>query len=374
MSKKAKKPITLAIFFLMTMLVVIFGANSFAKYYFEISQEMVGYYVDYRLSHTGDGKSAVIENITAVTETDNQGVTYKYDYVGFVTFSVSNVLDGKVSQRDVDISLRTPTLKETNEGAKDAWGSTFNIKSESKYYEVELVSSSGNSLDTSSAEYKDLTHFPEKVSKTSYITLKIKRRTTIKPTQNGSNWTIGEAVPELTGVEQFSVILESTAPYKDIHVFNLKVASTLVMISSIETTYYGFDVVEVQIQTSRIFTFSDDDDQVSHSYDPVKIALNYSNLVFDEQRFIIDTEYNYTKHSNAEAYETGYYLSGGTITLFVPAASSLTVYFIKGASTGSVTATAMFKSYNDKKVNYTDHIAGAISIEGTGNSCIAKIY
>ena len=146
------------------------------------------------------------------------------------------------------------------------------------------------------------------------------------------------------------------------------------MISSIETTYYGFDVVEVQIQTSRIFTFSDDDDQVSHSYLPVKITLDYSNLIFDEQRFIIATEYNYPKHSDANTYENGYYLSGDTITLFVPAASSLTVYFIKNTSTSTITATAMFKSSDAKQVNYTDHIAGALAIEGTGSSCIAKIY
>ena len=374
MLKKAKKSITFVILFLMTTLVVVLGAQSFSKYYFEYSKELVGYYVDYRLSHTGDGKSAVIENISSITEKDDNGVSYQYDYVGFLTFSVSNVLDGKVSQRDVDISLRTPTLKETTDGAKDAWGSTFSIANDSKYYEVELVSSSGDSLNTSSAEYKDLTHFPEKVSKTSYITLKVKRRTTEKPTKNGSNWTNGASVPQLTGVEQFSIIIESMAPYKDIHVFNVKVASTLVMISSIETTYYGFDVVEVQIQTSRIFTFSDEDDEVSHSYLPVKITLDYSNLIFDEQRFIIATEYNYKKLSNPNAYENGYYLSGDTITLFVPAASSLTVYFIKNISESSITAKAVFKSNTNDEVYYTDHIAGAISMEGTGESCVAKIH
>ena len=121
MLKKIKKTIELAILSLMTVLVVVFGANSFAKYYIEVSEELVGYYVDYRLSHTGDGKSAVIESISAIEETDSNNTKYKYDYVGFVTFSVSNLLDGKISQRNVDISLRTPTLDETNNGAHDAW-------------------------------------------------------------------------------------------------------------------------------------------------------------------------------------------------------------------------------------------------------------
>ena len=79
MLKKAKKTITLAILSLMAVLVVVFGANSFAKYYFEVSQELVGYYVDYRLSHTGDGKSAVIEQIAAVSEKDSNNVSYQYD-------------------------------------------------------------------------------------------------------------------------------------------------------------------------------------------------------------------------------------------------------------------------------------------------------
>lgn len=374
MFKQAKKYIALLILTLMASLVVIFGANSFAKYNLKISEELVGYYVDYRLSHTGDGKSAVIESISAIEEKDSNNVTYKYDYVGFVTFSVSNVLDGKISQRNVDISLRTPTLDETNNGAHDAWGQEFEISSNSKYYEVELVSSSGNPINTSSNEYKELTHFPEKVSKTTYITLKVKRRTTIKPTQNGNTWIPStEEVPELNGVEEFSVIIESFAPYKDLHVFNIKVASTLIMISSIETTYFGFDVVEVEIKTSRIYTFHKNG-TLTDSYSPVKVELYYENLVLDEQRFIVNTENNYTKQNTDNTFETGYYLSDNKMTLYVPASSSLTVYFIKPSNSGKITSKVLFKDKDGDKIYYTQNIAGAISITGTGDSAIATIY
>ena len=373
MFKQAKKYIALLILTLMASLVVIFGANSFAKYNLKISEELVGYYVDYRLSHTGDGKSAVIESISAIEEKDSNNVTYKYDYVGFVTFSVSNVLDGKISQRDVDISLRTPTIDETNNGAHDAWGQEFDISSNSKYYEVELVSSSGGPIDSSSNEYKELTHFPEKVSKTSYITLKIKRRTTIKPTKVGNNYQNGASVPELNGVEEFSVIIESFAPYKDLHVFNIKVASTLIMISSIETTYFGFDVVEVEIKTSRVYTF-DKDGTFTSSYLPVKVDLYYENLVLDEQRFIINTQNNYIKQNTDDSFETGYYLSNNKMTLYVPASSSLTVYFIKPTNSGNITSKVLFKDYVGDMIYYTQNVAGAISITGTGDSAIAEIY
>mgnify|MGYP003302281481 CR=1 FL=1 len=374
MFKQAKKYIALLILTLMASIVVIFGANSFAKYTLKISEELVGYYVDYRLSHTGDGKSALVESISPIEDKDSNNVTYKYDYVGFVTFSVSNVLDGKISQRDVDISLRTPTLDETNNGAHDAWGQEFDISSNSKYYEVELVSSSGDSIDSSSNEYKELTHFPEKVSKTSYITLKIKRRTTIKPTKNGNNWTpSNQDVPELNGVEEFSVIIESFAPYKDLHVFNIKVASTLIMISSIETTYFGFNVVEVEIKTSRVYTFGKGG-TFTNSYLPVKVDLYYENLVFDEQRFIINTQNNYIKQNTDDSFETGYYLSDNKITLYVPASSSLTVYFIKPTNSGNITSKVLFKDYKDDIIYYTQNVTGAISITGTGDSAIAKIY
>ena len=373
MFKKAKKYIALFILSLMASLVVIFGANSFAKYNLKISEELVGYYVDYRLSHTGDGKSAVIESISAIEEKDSNNTKYEYDYVGFVTFSVSNLLDGKISQRNVDISLRTPTLAETNNGVQDAWGQKFAVDSTSKYYEVELVSASGESINPSSNEYLDLTHFPEKVSKTSYITLKIKRRTTIKPTKVGTEWQNGASVPELNGVEQFTVILESFAPYKDIHVFNIKVASTLIMISSIETTYFGFDVVEVEIKTSRVYTF-DKDGTFTDSYLPVKVDLYYKNLVLDEQRFIINTQNNYIKQNTDNTFETGYYLSDNKITLYVPASSSLTVYFIKPSNSGNITSTVVFKDYEGDLINYTQNVAGALSITGTGDSAIATIY
>lgn len=358
-----KKSISLFILFLATIIVSVFGAQSLAKYVFEIQHEAIGHYVDYRLSHDGEGKSAIVQEITAETSEDS---SYSYNYVGFISLSVNNFIysngEELISKRDIQFSLRTPTKDELEAGlVKDAWQDEFPIEATSGNYEVTILGELGNVLDSESDEYKDLTNFPADVKKTSHITLMIRRRTTAK--QNNG------ALGELSEVEKISIILNTTLPYRDVEVFNISVTNRLVMILPITTTYFGFESVDLEVLTANKFISSIDGTQKRTSKN-VKIIIELSNFMFDEQRFIASTKGNYKKlssaPSNANYTENSYYLvknSSGVLTqlvLFVPAASSLKLNFYKmEQSPYSITCKAYFMFEGDsEESDYSSYIAG----------------
>ena len=226
MKVRQKKTLAILIMFLAAIIVSVFGAQSLAKYVFSFQQEAIGHYVDYRLHHDGDGKSAIVENIGSP---QNYGSEYSYDHVGFITLKFDNFLeeDGTVniSQREISFTLRTPTQDELVDGkVTDAWQQDTPINPLSAYYEVSVVGEFGNELAVDSDEYKELTTFPEREKKSSYITLMIKRRTTSKKDDS--------EVPSLSGVEDISIIISTTLPYIDVEVFTISLTNRLMMISS----------------------------------------------------------------------------------------------------------------------------------------------
>lgn len=357
MKKKNNKKTGLVILFLMTIIIVVFGTVSFAKYQFGFNEQYIGHYVDYRISHDGDGRSSILESINTTSSEDN---TYKYNYVGYVVLQVSNVLDGKISQRDVKFSLRTPTADEIDNGVEDAWKNKFPVEHTSTNFEVELVDSKGEILSTTSNEYKNLTEFEERVEKTSYLNLVIRRRTTDKK---------GNTIGTFSNMERVTIVLETSEPYKDLQVFNIVVADNLVMMSTIENKYFNFDQIELDIKTSKMYQLNDNG-VTKTSLKPVKVELNLENLIFDFERFRLSVENNYQELTNDSSYTNGYYLTYNDgiitkITLFIPSGSEIKLYFYKDKTSNlSITTTVTFKITNpvgSKDYVYTNYVAGANS-------------
>ena len=354
MKKKNTKNTNLVILFILAIVLVVFGTVSFAKYQFGFNEQYIGHYVDYRISHDGEGRSAILENVNTTKSEDN---SYSYNYVGHVVLQVSNVLDGKVSQRDVKFSLRTPTLEEINNGVEDAWKNEYPVEATSTNFEVELVDSKGAILSTTSDEYKNLTEFEERIEKTSYLNLVIRRRTTNKS---------GSAVSQFSNMERITIVLETSEPYKDLQVFNIVVADNLIMMSTIESHYFGFEQVELDIKTSKLYEINDGGVE-KKSFNPVKIELNISNLTFDYERFRLSVENNYVELANENAYTTGYYLTRtagviSKVTLFVPSGSELKLYFYKEKSSGLKITTNVTFDITSPSTSadyvYTSYVAG----------------
>ena len=354
MKSKNNKNTSLLIMFFMAIILVVFASASLAKYAFTYNQQLVGHYVDYRIAHDGDGRSAILETVNVTTSEDS---SYKYDYVGYIVLSVTNVVDGQVSQRDIDFSLRTPTKDEIINGVEDAWKNVYSVESTSKNYEVEIVNSQGNIMDTSSNEYKELTHFEERVEDTSSLNLTIRRRVNDK---NGAD------VAELSSMEKITIVLETSTPYKDLQIFNIIVTNNLIMMSVHEDNYFGFEQVEVDIKTSKFYTISHNNSTME-SLRPVKVELSVTNLTFDYERFILSVEGNYAELTDTNTFTNGYYFTrvNGVITkitLFIPAGSELKLYFYKVKPSGlSINATAVFditSPSGSEDFEYTNYIAG----------------
>ena len=354
MKSKNNKNTSLLIMFFMAIILVVFASASLAKYAFTFNQQMVGHYVDYRIAHDGEGRSAILETVNVTTSEDS---SYQYDYVGYIVLSVTNVVDGQVSQRDIDFSLRTPTKDEIINGVADAWKNVYSVESTSKNYEVEIVNSQGNIMDTSSNEYKELTHFEERVEDTSSLNLTIRRRVNDK---NGAD------VAELSSMEKITIVLETSTPYKDLQIFNIIVTNNLIMMSVHEDNYFGFEQVEVDIKTSKFYTISQNNSTMD-SLRPVKVELSVTNLTFDYERFILSVEGNYAELTDTNTFTNGYYFTrvNGVITkitLFIPAGSELKLYFYKVKPSGlSIKATAVFditSPSGSEDFEYTNYIAG----------------
>lgn len=354
MSKKIKKGIALLIMCLATFVVVIFGASSLAKYQFKITENLIGHYVDYRLVHDGEGQNAVLHDLPATN--DGGALSYYYDYEGYITLNISNFLSSsEVSQRDIKLEFRTPTKDEVDNGIYDAWKNRYDVEHDSLNYEIEIADELGNALTD-----QTLT-FPQKVETSYKISLKINRLVTNKA---------NVVLDDINDVEELTIVIHTSMPYNDIHLFNIKVSNKLIMISSVEDQYFGFDELEVNVKTGNQYNFQVGSNNYS-SYNPVKLDFTYTgNIMFDYKRFELEYENNLTELNATQAnnYQKGYLItenknSNGeviskTLTINVPSASSLKLnFYLLKDKKGSINVTANFK-YSGGTYSYTSLIAG----------------
>ncbi len=322
MKKKSKKILTLICLFLTACFVVFFGMNSFAKYQISIKDILIGKYVDFCLSHDGDGQTAILQE----TESDH------YNYESFITLSVINVKDGKTSKRAIQYDLRTPTVTEMNTKCSidhsksciyDSWGIEYPLTTTSDYYDVEMVKDNGDSLSSSIEDqnYKnDRTTFEENVIKEVKVNLKIKR---LKKSKSGK-----DVEPFKDKIETISIILTTSIPYIDIQVFEIKVTSSLVIMNPTIQDYFGFEDISVNVKTAKNYIYH----QQETSY-PVKVQFDLEGVVyFDYERFRLSVENNLMELNSANEYVKGYYLvkENGqikSIILFIPPGSTLDCHF-----------------------------------------------
>ena len=96
--EKRYKIVALAMAF---ALFVALACTSLSKFVFRQEDYIVGSYTDFVISHDGEGQTAVLQSIE-----DTEG----YNYEGYIALSVSNFTENKFSKRDVEFSLRAPTV------------------------------------------------------------------------------------------------------------------------------------------------------------------------------------------------------------------------------------------------------------------------
>ena len=308
-------------------MLVAFACISVSKFVLTDKKDLVGVYTDFVLSHDGDGQTAVIRS-----ENDSGS------YSGYITTMVSNFTEEKVSKRDVRFSLRAPTSSEVAAGKViDAWGNEHKINPSSKYYDVTIVDENNNTLTSTS----DATLLKANARNSSSLLVRITRKAT--------------ATVEMPdeGTEQVTIVLETSAPYKDLQVFTVNTTTARLSVGVSSDVYNGFDREIVNLKSATDFVR--------------KNTLNEDVSYMAEVTFALsgDVTFDYARY--AEMYGKNAVLdhTNGTITIRVRAGADVNLYFYVGSSC-SVTVKATID--DGRTATGTEKVSGV----GENNIVFAK--
>ena len=90
------------VYILVCVVLASFAANSYAKYIFSSSERLEGQYTDFRLTHDGNNKSVILEEISG---------NANYTHEGYVTINLRNEdSEGELSQRDILFNIIPASL------------------------------------------------------------------------------------------------------------------------------------------------------------------------------------------------------------------------------------------------------------------------
>lgn len=306
--RNAKKLIFL---FAALCMLVAFACISVSKFVISDKKELVGVYTDFVLSHDGDGQTAVIR-------TDATGTA-----VGYITTTVSNFADDKISKRDVLFSLREPTNAEiTNGYVVDAWGARHSVTSASQNYDITIVDEYDNTLDQTS----DVTLLKANAQNSSLLLLKITRK-------NAATMPTDEE-------EQVSVVLETSTPYRDLQVFTVNTTTARLSVGVTFDDYNGYDRGIVNLKTAIDFVRG------------TTIASNASYMA--EVTFTLDGDvaFDYARYAEMYGKQAVLDRSANTVTLRVRAGADIYLYFYtKGSCSVTISATIDDGSTDTEKVS-----------------------
>jgi len=322
-----------------TVVTVVLGSVSYARFEMNYHDEIIAEYTDFCLSHDGEGKSTILSK-------NSSG-----GYEGFMSISVNNTIertDGvDISKRKIAFIMRTPNESEIIDGKiYDAWGQPIaEVTDATSNYTINLVDDYGNDINSDIILGTDNLTDPQFASKN--VNLQI--------TRNAS-------AGELNGIEEITVVIVTSLPYKNTLAFTISVSSRKIMFTTMKKDYFGFEDIDLNIITSDSYEFSGLDDTITTN--PVRIILTYSssNLIFDYERFRLSVEGNLFE-GNA-VYSNEYNYSSGSITLYLMPGSDVNLHFyVNGTGTYSITAEVDFDMNEDGTADYdyTNDCAGLTS-------------
>lgn len=287
---KRGKRYKIVVFAIAFALFVALACTSLSKFVFQQEDYIVGSYTDFVISHDGDGQTAILQSIE-----DTEG----YNYEGYITLSVSNFTEDKISKRNVAYSFRAPEDEEIEaKEVTDAWGKSYSLAEHSGNYSVDIV---GQTSELEGGK-KDK----------EYLTLRIRRKT--PDSEKGI-----EQISD-TEEEYLTVILETTKPYHDLQVFTINASTSLISVNaSSEQDYHGVPQTAVNLKTSRLFVRESESVQEEKTYIAQVTFTLSGDVVFDVARF----EETYSVEISPPEQTSG----GMVYTFSIPSGSDMNLYF-----------------------------------------------
>ena len=360
MTKKTRTT-SLILLLVVALLAAIVAGTSVSRYVFDSNDNIVGTFTNLYFSHNGDGTTAIMEEETTGG-----------DYVGYISLTAFNyetdsngtthVTPRQIQYRFVGIDDIVNFDSENNTFTDD-WGTTYQLDgavvANSDNYSFEPVDESGgNGYDTSASggePYDRCSLGGETTTDAAGEEVGVQASDTnmIKITRNAD-------AGDLTDTETFYIIIEITSPYQEYAFFEVDASTSLIAVANSGTnsndTYFGYDQLTLNIQTAREYGYTTDNNVQVDSSLPAMVTLTWTSqtaVIFDYDRLITDTEGNFkaltsvlTPPSTDGGSFTGTWPSSGgwyavstttttegtttattTVTLFLPQASNLNLYF-----------------------------------------------
>lgn len=274
---------------------VVFACVSVSKFVLTDKKELVGAYTDFVLSHDGAGQTAVLRQ-TGTTAT------------GYIAVTVSNFADQKVSRRNVRFMMRPPELGEISDGyVTDAWNVKHNVTAESRNYDVEIVDENDNVVSG--------TFLEANVKNSVSLLLKITRKASAP-------------AMDADGIENFSIVLETSEPYKDLQVFTVNTTMARLSVGVSSDVYNGYDRKIVNLKAAVDFVRNATVQENSSYLAEVEFSL-VGEVVFDAVYY--EEEYGF-----APVYNAG----RDKVTLTVRAGADVYLsFYVTGTCNVAVSAT-----------------------------------
>lgn len=349
MTKKTRTT-SLILLLVVALLAAIVAGTSVSRYVFDSNDNIVGNFTNLYFSHNGDGTTAIMEEETTGG-----------DYVGYISLTAFNYETDSngathVTPRQIQyrfVGIGTIGLN-TDNTFTDDWGTVYQLTNSaavtaSTYYTVEPVDESGSVI----SENLSLGGQTTTDAAGEEVGVQASDTNMIKITRNAD-------VGDLTDTETFYIIIEITSPYQEYAFFEVDASTSLIAVANSGTNsndnYFGYDQLTLNIQTAREYGYTTDNNVQVDSSLPAMVTLTWTSqtaVIFDYDRLITDTEGNFTAltsvltppSTDGGSFTGTWPSSGGwyavstttttegtttattTVTLFLPQASNLNLYF-----------------------------------------------
>lgn len=384
MTKKTRTT-SLILLLVVALLAAIVAGTSVSRYVFDSNDNIVGNFTNLYFSHNGDGTTAIMEEETTGG-----------DYVGYISLTAFNYETDSngtthVTPRQIQyrfVGIETIGLN-TDNTFTDDWGTVYQLTNSaavaaSTYYTVEPVDESGSVI----SENLELGGQTTTDAAGEEVGVQASDTNMIKITRNAY-------AGDLTDTETFYIIIEITSPYQEYAFFEVDASTSLIAVANSGTNsndnYFGYDQLTLNIQTAREYGYTTDNNVQVDSSLPAMVTLTWTSqtaVIFDYDRLITDTEGNFTAltsvltppSTDGGSFTGNWPSSGGwyavstttttdgtttattTVTLFLPQASNLNLYFYVPESYTCTIAAWFYDNNNSTSANgiytYTE-IAGA---------------
>lgn len=385
MTKKTRTT-SLILLLVVALLAAIVAGTSVSRYVFDSNDNIVGTFTNLYFSHNGDGTTAIMEEETPGG-----------DYVGYISLTAFNyetdsdgathVTPRQIQYRFVGIGGIVNFDRENNTFTDD-WGTVYQLDgavvANSDNYSFEPVGESGSVI----SENLELGGQTTTDAAGEEVGVQASDTNMIKITRNAG-------AGDLTDTETFYIIIEITSPYQEYAFFEVDASTSLIAVANSGTnsndTYFGYDQLTLNIQTAREYGYTTDNNVQVDSSLPAMVTLTWTSqtaVIFDSDRLITDTEGNFTAltsvltppSTDGGSFTGNWPSSGGwyavsattttegtttattMVTLFLPQASNLNLYFYVPESYTCTIAAWFYDNNNSTSANgiytYTE-IAGA---------------